>query len=311
MKRVRLYIAILLTSAVFGSVVLAESDPLFAGLEAYAGSNWSEAILAFRKAAASPDTASPDALYWLVMAEMSAGEYASAVSSGDMFLASYKSSELYSDIQYQRGRALYHTGRYEDSIRQLYAFLDENPGHELASSGVFWIGECMYDLGIFDTALTMYQRVVQEFSFSPKQEAAAYRIALINQQGREEELLRLLKASHEESLRVMEEYQRRERVYEQAVTAYQKRIADLMKDSSIADLERELNNEKIKNMNLTEQLTSLQEQNARLGGEHSVEPAIADQGTAQQNSAEDIEALKRRADMLQNILDRRANEGVR
>ncbi|MDR1748144.1 MAG: tetratricopeptide repeat protein [Spirochaetaceae bacterium] len=300
MKRVRIFISVLLVSAVSVLTVRAENDPLFAGLEAYAGSNWTEAILAFRKAVASPETASPDALYWLVMAEMSAGEYASAAASADMFLASYKNSELYSDIEYQRGRALYHTGRYDDAIRQLYAFFEENPGHELASSALFWIGECMYDLGIFDTALVMYQRVVQEYSFSPKTEAASYRIALIHQQGREEELLRLLKASHEESLRVMEEYQRRERVYEQAVTAYQKRIADLLKDSNFTELEVELNNEKMKNMALTEQLDSLQEQNARMENELI---------SVRRHSAAGIEELKRKADILQNMLDRRSGGG--
>ncbi len=300
MKRVRIFISALLISAVSVSAVLAETDPLFAGLEAYAGSNWAEAILAFRKATASPETASPDALYWLIMAEMSAGEYASAASGADMFLASYKNSELYGDIEYQRGRALYHTGRYDDAIRQLYAFFEENPAHELASSALFWIGECLYDLGIFDRALVMYQRVVQEYAFSPKTEAASYRIALINQQGREEELLRLLKASHEESLRVMEEYQRRERVYEQAVTAYQKRIADLLKETGIADLEAELNNERMKNTTLTEQLAALQEQNARMEDE---------QTSAGRNSPEGIEELKRKADILQNMLDRRSGGG--
>jgi len=53
----------------------------------------------------------------------------------------------------------------------------------------------------------------------------------------ETELLSLLKWSHEESLKTMEEYQRRERSYDQALIAYQKRIADMLKNTRLADLE--------------------------------------------------------------------------
>jgi DNA repair exonuclease SbcCD ATPase subunit len=35
----------------------------------------------------------------------------------------------------------------------------------------------------------------------------------------------------------MEEYERRERSYDQALSAYQKRIADMLKDTRLADLE--------------------------------------------------------------------------
>jgi hypothetical protein len=60
---------------------------------------------------------------------------------------------------------------------------------------------------------------------------------LINQKKIEIELLALLRWSHEESLKTMEEYQRRERTYDQALTAYQKRIADMLKDTRLSDLE--------------------------------------------------------------------------
>ncbi|MDR0622835.1 MAG: hypothetical protein LBG10_00195, partial [Treponema sp.] len=66
---------------------------------------------------------------------------------------------------------------------------------------------------------------------------SSYRLGLINQKKIEIELLALLKWSHEESLKTMEEYQRRERTYDQALTAYQKRIADMLKDTRLADLE--------------------------------------------------------------------------
>jgi chromosome segregation ATPase len=55
----------------------------------------------------------------------------------------------------------------------------------------------------------------------------------------ETELLALLKWSHEESLKTMEEYQRREHSYDQALIAYQKRIADMLRDTRLSELENE------------------------------------------------------------------------
>ncbi|MDR0877922.1 MAG: hypothetical protein LBN21_07700, partial [Treponema sp.] len=60
---------------------------------------------------------------------------------------------------------------------------------------------------------------------------------LVNQKKIEIELLALLKWSHEESLKTQEEYQKREKSYDQALIAYQKRIADMLKDTRLQDLE--------------------------------------------------------------------------
>ena len=76
-------------------------------------------------------------------------------------------------------------------------------------------------------------------------------MALIERKNIETELLKLLKWSHEESLKTVEEYQRRERSYEQAIVAYQKRIAEMLKDTRTADLEKD-------NRALTATLASLE-----------------------------------------------------
>ena len=60
---------------------------------------------------------------------------------------------------------------------------------------------------------------------------------MIRQKKVEIELLDLIKYSHEESLRTAEEYQRRERTYEQALNSYQKRISELLANSRLSDLE--------------------------------------------------------------------------
>jgi TolA-binding protein len=92
-------------------------------------------------------------------------------------------------------------------------------------------------MGQLDYARDVFMTVTTDYPRSAKYEASSYRLGLINQKKIEEELLALLKWSHEEALRAVEEYQRRERSYDQALIAYQKRIAELLKDTHIPDLE--------------------------------------------------------------------------
>jgi TolA-binding protein len=104
-------------------------------------------------------------------------------------------------------------------------------------AALYWMGECLYSLGQLDAAQDIFMSVMDEYPYSVKYEAASYRVALINQKKIEVELLAILKWTHEESLKTVEEYQRRERSYDQAIIAYQKRIADMLKESRLADLE--------------------------------------------------------------------------
>jgi hypothetical protein len=83
----------------------------------------------------------------------------------------------------------------------------------------------------------IFRLVMEQYPQSAKYEAASYRRTLMNQKKIEAELLAMLKWSHEESLKTIEEYQRRERSYDQAIIAYQKRIADMLRDGKLAELE--------------------------------------------------------------------------
>jgi TolA-binding protein len=99
------------------------------------------------------------------------------------------------------------------------------------------MGECLYSLGQLNKALDVFSLIVEQYPQSVKYEASSYRLALINQKKVEIELLSILKWTHEESLKTVEEYQRRERTYDQAIIAYQKKIAEMLRDSHLADLE--------------------------------------------------------------------------
>lgn len=296
--------AILLLAAL---LPLHAADPLVSGLDAYAKSDWPGAMLAFRKAAAA-SPGSPEPAYWLIMAEISAGETTAALSDMSSFLKAFPVSERVPDVTYQLGRVLYTQKKYEESISTLYDFLTRWPSNESASSAYYWIGECLYSVGRFTEARSVFLTVLERYPDTVKREAAWYRVSLIDQGAREDELLKLLKTSHEESLRIIEDYQRREKTYEQAITAYQKRISDLMKDTRLGDLEKQVSALQTANADLSDTVAELTKKNAELeellsltgssGGQVSAGLSAADLDDAAKRQ-QILEQLRKKADALQ------------
>ncbi len=169
----------------------------------------------------------PDAAYWSALSYLGLKDYENADRTIGLFLNSYPSSDLYSDGLYQQGRIAYLRQEHDRALTVFQAFLEGFPDSDLFPSALFWAGECMYQLGKFKQAETVFMSIVKEYPQGMKTEAANYRLGLIDLKFREEELLKLLKWSHEESLRIIEEYQGREKTYEQALNAYQRQIAVL------------------------------------------------------------------------------------
>ncbi|MDR1908449.1 MAG: tetratricopeptide repeat protein, partial [Spirochaetaceae bacterium] len=133
-------------------------------------------------------------------------------------------------------------GRFDEAIVLFRSFIDsiavDVPGENARKpAALYWMGECLYSLGQLDRAQDIFSLIVEQYPQSVKYEASSYRLALINQKKIEVELLAILKWSHEESLKTVEEYQRRERSYDQAIIAYQRRIADLLRDDGTSRLE--------------------------------------------------------------------------
>jgi TolA-binding protein len=220
---------------------------LQSGLALYQESRWREAVGELRRAqaeAVDPELKG-EASYWIALAELSSGDYNGAIRDMDVLETTAPESKRLREIPYHKGRALYHLGRYDEALMLLKLYTDgiggaPLPGSSAAarkSAALYWIGECLYAMGQLDYARDIFMLVTTGYPGSAKYEASSYRLGLINQKKIEEELLALLKWSHEESLRAIEEYQRRERSYDQALIAYQKRIAELLKDTHITDLE--------------------------------------------------------------------------
>jgi TolA-binding protein len=220
---------------------------LQSGIALYGEGKWREAVIELRRAQAEAASTGrrSEALYWVSLAELAAGEYEAAVRDMDELIRIAPAGLRLEEIPYHKGRALYYLGRYDEAIVLLKAYMDtlDTPGFNLSGdnsrkpAALYWIGECLYALGRLDQAEGMFMIILDQYPQSAKYEAASYRIALINQKKIEAELLNILKWSHEESLKTVEEYQRRERSYDQAIIAYQKRIAEMLKDNRVAELE--------------------------------------------------------------------------
>ncbi len=203
-------------------------NTLLAGVELFGQEKYRDALDLFGKVLSDPraKTERPEAAYWSILSYIALGDLATAASSIDAFISAYPTSPRLPDLLYQRGRILYTKGDYEEALKVFAAFSEAAPDSDLFPSALYWSGECLYALGRLEDAERAFTAVVQKYPQSVKVEAATYRRSLIGLEYRQRELLKLLTWSHEESLRSVEEFRRREKAYEASISLYQKQLSD-------------------------------------------------------------------------------------
>jgi TolA-binding protein len=240
------------------------------GIAEYSEADFSSALLAFREILLDPDleALAADAYFWIGKSYLALAQHADAARNFDLYLERYPSHLFTEEARYQRGRLHYLQGDPERSIVALADFVQVYPDSEFAANAYFWIGEALFVVGELDTSREMFTTLVEQFPRSAKVEAARYRTSVIDLRKRETELLRLLKWSHEESLQLSEEFQKRETDLEQAIASSQRRIVALQSgDQAAAQVEHER-----QVANLEEQLASLR---AQLAGAATATAAVA------------------------------------
>ncbi|MDR2071833.1 MAG: tetratricopeptide repeat protein [Spirochaetaceae bacterium] len=168
-----------------------------------------------------------EALYWISLAELSSGQYGEALA--DLEKLERAGGERTGEIPYHRGRCYFYQGRYKEALVNFTDSMDrlEEQDPRKAAS-YYWMGESLFALGQLDGAADIFSLVIEKYPSSVKYEAASYRLDLINQKKIEAELLGILKWSHEESLKTLEEYQAREKTYDQAIVIYQQKVAEML-----------------------------------------------------------------------------------
>jgi TolA-binding protein len=201
--------------------------------------------------------------YWAVMTHLAAGNPSLAEKTIETFLISFPGHPKTADLLYQQGRSAFLQNDYERSLRYFQAYISGYPRGEYLPAAVFWSGESLFFLGRLSEAEKLYKAIGERYPDSVKAEAAHYRLSLIQFKYREDELLTLLKWSHEESLRTIEEFQRREKAYEQALAVYQRRFGEVRRD--IAETQLSLEDQLIAMKTATDELQRrIQDKDARI-----------------------------------------------
>lgn len=276
------------------------------GIHLYSQGRWSEAVLELRRLQAEAATKElrGEALFWISLSELGAGEYEAALRDMDTLAETDPYGFRSRELPYHRGRVLYQLGRYDDAIVFFKRYTDSilpREGEILSStdtsrkvSAYYWTAECLYSMGQLDRAGDLFRFITEEYPGNPKYEASVYRLAMINQKKVEAELLSLLQWSHEESLKNMEEFRRKESAYDQALSAYQKRIADMLMDTRLQDLEDS-------NAYFRDQLLLAEERIRSL--ESSLRETSSGQGTTgASDPVEKLRAMKTSALELENLI---------
>ncbi|HEY9595923.1 MAG TPA: tetratricopeptide repeat protein [Spirochaetia bacterium] len=215
------------------------------GIDQFRAGQYEKEILLLHNVIMDPsaDAQKPAAYLLIAKAYMATGSLVEAARNLEYFIATYPSSADLPEALYQKCRLLFMQEDFEGSLQAAQSFISQFPGSPFVPSAWFWAAESLYGLGRLDDAMAIYNKIVKDFPTSAKVEASQYKISLIQLGRREAELTRLLKWSHEDFLRAVEEYQNRERAYEQAIQTYQKRIAAASPEDAkktIADLQAQL-----------------------------------------------------------------------
>ena len=238
------------------------------GLTLFKQGQYKQAILSFRDIIFNPaaEKLKPEAYFWISKSYLANSLFDDAERSLEFFLKNYPDHPSYMEAFYLKGRLLFLQNDYENSIQVLKIFLDRFSTSAFVPNAYHWIGESFYSLGLLDKAALVFRKVVDDYPRSYKVEAARYWLSLIEFKKKENELLKLLKWSHEESLNSVEEFQRREKSYEQAIFAYQRKLSALKlsqpeKDREIERLEDEIENIKNQNKLLGNQLSAIKPSN--------------------------------------------------
>jgi TolA-binding protein len=220
------------------------ADDLKDGIDQFRNGQFDRAILLFHNVLLDPSAGSlkADASLLIAKSYMATGKLEEAGQNLDFYLATFPSAPDYAEAVYQKGRLLFMQDDFEGSLKVLQGFLSTYPKSTFVASGWFWAAESLYGLGRLDEAQAIYAKIVKDFPSSVKTEASQYKLELIDIRKKEVELAKLLKYSHEELLKTVEEYQNREQSYQQAIDAYQRRLGSASSPDdlkTIADLRRQ------------------------------------------------------------------------
>jgi TolA-binding protein len=233
MKRnvIGLLCLLVLTSAVYGQETSEAADGqelVSEGIESFEAGNYQQALSTFREVLFEPGFSGEhdDAYFWIARSALALNRLEEAAENLEFFISAYPEHPRFAEAHYLRGRVLYLQADYAQAIRAFEDFIQRFPESPFIANAYYWTGEAVLALGRLDQAERLFLTVIRDFPRSFRVEAAQYRVNIIELRRREEELLQLLRWSHEEAIRSADEFRRRERELEEAVSSLQERLAE-------------------------------------------------------------------------------------
>ncbi|MDR1316241.1 MAG: tetratricopeptide repeat protein [Spirochaetales bacterium] len=227
--KIAIFCVLCLTAGVF-----AQESPrskLHRGIELYKKSDFGNAANAFRVLTEEEaSTEKGNAYFWLAKSLSALERYEDASNYLEHFVANFSRSPYFSEAFYERGRILYGQKDYDSAIAAFQTFITRYPESEYVPNAYFWMGESLFAVGNLLPAEKMFSTVITQYPTSSRVETARYRNSLIGLKYREEELLKLLKWSHEEYLKSVDARANLEKTYTEIVSSYQRQIAALNTD---------------------------------------------------------------------------------
>ena len=141
-----------------------------------------------------------DANYWFAQSALASGDLESARDGFDRFIAQFGDHPRNIEAHYHRARLNYSLGEYHQAIESLATFRERYPTSDFVGNSYYWSGEAHLALGERSEAMRMFRTVLEEYPLSFRVESARHKLSLIDVSQREEELLDILRWSHEEYL---------------------------------------------------------------------------------------------------------------
>lgn len=233
--------SLLLLGSTVLSAQVAPADPavrmLSQGKQFFQQGRYADALSSFRELSMSSGSLQAEAIFWQVKSALALNRLDDAQVTLEAWLAKYPKDPNRVEGLYLRARILYLSADIPAAVAAFSAFLEHNKASAFSGNACYWLAEGLMSLGKLDEAETFFRKVLTEYSTSFKVEAASYKLGLITLKRREEELLALLTWSHEENIKNIDDFQRREFAYQEAIRAYQTRLLRLAPEDFKAELQ--------------------------------------------------------------------------
>ncbi len=239
-KNPRSFVLLLILLFGIGSLSAQEAPPgLSLGLREYQAGKFEAALAGFQEAsvASSGTEYKAYADFWIARSLMALGTYGEASDAFDLFLSTSDSHPYTEEATYQRARLFYLTGEYEAAVQRFNEFQMNYPESDFSANALYWTGESLFALGLLSESRRFFEEVTESYPTSYRVEAARYRQNVIDLKERENELLTLLRWSHEEYLSALDEFRRKELAYQEALQSYRDRLGSLAEEDFREEIE--------------------------------------------------------------------------